>query len=543
MSKDQQYHLENMRRRYERRLQVLEEKAATLGISTPPEIITEIEDIRAELNKLKGSRTMNQSKSGWRAWGDHPIIIGILVITAIIGAGMAVLPFFKPSTPTEYVGRILDSRSQTAIHSAKISLDLQGAPPIIYSDSEGIYRFLLSLSTERIAGKIRVEAERYEPYERNITLDTEIPKIEDIRLIAVNKPPIGLVATPTGIAEPTLTSQSLSTTALPLSTTMLPLQTTVSPPSTVTIAATVTADSLPLSRSPMPTNNNYALSGTIAETGSASGSNFRKGMIITVHNEYIYVIDNEDNMPPRIMKLSISGELKDEFVATLGTDEGQFGFIQGIAFDSSGNIYVTDGSTGRMRIQKFDNALQSASMWAKGEHNFGDPRGIAIDSTGNVYVADAVNNCIVKFSNDGKLLDVWGDVGDSISLNLPWDVAFDPSGYIYIADRGNNRILKVEAINGNLITVWDSKEVKGGFSEPQGVTVDSQGSIYVADSTNHRIVKQSSEDGQWRVIWGTGGAGSQPNQLSAPSSVGIDSHGSIYIADSMNNRIQVLMSR
>ena len=40
--------------RHQRRLQKLQESRATQGISTPPEVLTEIEDIERELGKLRG---------------------------------------------------------------------------------------------------------------------------------------------------------------------------------------------------------------------------------------------------------------------------------------------------------------------------------------------------------------------------------------------------------------------------------------------------------------------------------------------------------
>ncbi|MCK4821962.1 CHAT domain-containing protein [bacterium] len=63
-------HLEELRKNHEKRLQILESKAARFGISTPPEIVMEIEDIKKEIaaidEQLVGSgvsisQTSNQS--------------------------------------------------------------------------------------------------------------------------------------------------------------------------------------------------------------------------------------------------------------------------------------------------------------------------------------------------------------------------------------------------------------------------------------------------------------------------------------------------
>ncbi|MDZ4719666.1 MAG: tetratricopeptide repeat protein [Roseiflexaceae bacterium] len=53
MSDEEQRHTEALRQSYTRRLRILEQKAAVQGQNTPPEILIEIEDIRAELAKLQ----------------------------------------------------------------------------------------------------------------------------------------------------------------------------------------------------------------------------------------------------------------------------------------------------------------------------------------------------------------------------------------------------------------------------------------------------------------------------------------------------------
>lgn len=51
MNSDKQY-LENLSQTHQRRLRVLEQQAAQFGAHTPPHIITEIEDIQAEIAEI-----------------------------------------------------------------------------------------------------------------------------------------------------------------------------------------------------------------------------------------------------------------------------------------------------------------------------------------------------------------------------------------------------------------------------------------------------------------------------------------------------------
>lgn len=110
----------------------------------------------------------------------------------------------------EYLGQIIDANSSKAIAGAKVSLNFQGVPPIVYTDSEGVYRFKVAVESE-ISGQIRVEAEGYEVYTRNITI-SQNTQLEDIRLI-----PAGTIKEPTDTTSelPTNTPSVKATTTSP----------------------------------------------------------------------------------------------------------------------------------------------------------------------------------------------------------------------------------------------------------------------------------------------------------------------------------------
>jgi len=132
--------------------------------------------------------------------------IMVAVIAAIATVTAAYLQFvWRPSqqvgrsTPTvrpaEYVGRVLDSSTKAPIHGAKVALSFRGVPSIIYTDSEGIYRFTISFEGERLAGQVRVEAPGYDRYDRNVTLVMGNLDVEDIRLKAIRPKETATVVT------------------------------------------------------------------------------------------------------------------------------------------------------------------------------------------------------------------------------------------------------------------------------------------------------------------------------------------------------------
>ena len=82
-----------------------------------------------------------------------------------------------------------------------------------------------------------------------------------------------------------------------------------------------------------------------------------------------------------------------------------------VAFDSTGNVYVTDFSN--HRIQVFTSEAQFLRQFAigKGSGKRKHPTGISIDSENIVYVSEFGNNRISVFTCEGKFLTSFGMEG------------------------------------------------------------------------------------------------------------------------------------
>jgi len=251
----------------------------------------------------------------------------------------------------------------------------------------------------------------------------------------------------------------------------------------------------------------------------------------------VYIADAYNN---RVRKVSLDGTI----TTVLGggktgrPDPGtalSFAWPQGLAFDASGNLYVSSqwGELVKIAPDGTSRVLKQADCGSELIDALCVPEQIAVDRTGNVYVPDA--SCRVrKVAPDDSVTTVAGDeqpdnhgfvpttcgysgdggaaVGSALS-NMPYGVAVDSAGNLYIADTSNHCIRKVDT--GGIISTFAGRCQSPGFagdggpatsallSDPYGVAVDSIGNVYIADTFNRRI-RRVSPDGTIRTIAGNG---------------------------------------
>ena len=100
---------------------------------------------------------------------------------------------------------------------------------------------------------------------------------------------------------------------------------------------------------------------------------------------------------------------------------------------------------------------------------FSYPNGVAVDSSGNVYVADTGNCTIRKITAGGVVTTLAGSagvnggsdgMGSSASFSYPQGLAVDQGGNVYVADTDNFTIRKVTP--QGIVTPWrEPRELKG----------------------------------------------------------------------------------
>ncbi|HVR40870.1 MAG TPA: alpha/beta fold hydrolase, partial [Thermoanaerobaculia bacterium] len=72
------------------------------------------------------------------------------------------------SKPRKLTGTVTNSATHTRVAFAKVTLDAGNTPKTVTTDSEGSFTF--SFTHDDTSGRLRVEAEGFQPYERNIDL-------------------------------------------------------------------------------------------------------------------------------------------------------------------------------------------------------------------------------------------------------------------------------------------------------------------------------------------------------------------------------------
>ena len=241
----------------------------------------------------------------------------------------------------------------------------------------------------------------------------------------------------------------------------------------------------------------------------------------------------------------------------------------GIAVDSSGSVYIADTANNVVRKVANGTITTYAGNYAYGQGDSGDfgpatnasmnaPVGLAFDSSGNLYICDSNNHAVRKVTAaTGIITTVVGATSITANaLNHPVGIALDAAGNVYIADSGVSRVVKFTPAAGTITTVAGSgnsgfsgdggQAIFANLGDPQGVALDSFGNVYIADTVNNRIRKVDTQ-GIISTIAGTGRAGYAGDggpalsaQLYAPGGLFVDSSGNIYVADTHNSVIRML---
>lgn len=318
-----------------------------------------------------------------------------------------------------------------------------------------------------------------------------------------------------------------------------------------------------------------------ASNGSADGADssarFSQTQGIAVDGSgNIYVADAANNTIRRITGgsvLTLAGSAGKAGSSNGSGTNALFNAPQAIATDASGNIYVADTLNDTVRKVTSLGSVTTLAGYPGYANNsdgtgtnaqFNAPQGIAVDSSGNIYVADTLNHTIRMVTQSGVVTTIAGTPGSYGSLdsstnqtalfNQPKGLALDSAKNIYVADSMNHTIRRITQSNtvttiAGTAGVWGSADGTNNnalFFQPSALTIDSSGNIYVADAGNQTIRMIMPSGTNWVVttiggqatVSGSADGYATLSQFNYPGGIALDSSANLYVADSGNNTIR-----
>jgi DNA-binding beta-propeller fold protein YncE len=269
-----------------------------------------------------------------------------------------------------------------------------------------------------------------------------------------------------------------------------------------------------------------------------------------------------------------------------GTDgvratQGKLAEPFGVAFDTSGNLFVVELSGQRVRKVDTRGILSTAAgTGEKGDGGdggparkaqFNGPHSLAIAPEGDIYLADTWNHRVRKIDPKSGVVTTFAGTGEKgfsgdggparqARFGGVYCVALDPRGErLYLADLDNRRIRVVDRKTGIVTTLAGNGErgapMDGADArtsplvDPRAVAVDAGGNVYILERGGHAL-RVVDPGGKIRTVAGTGKAGASGDggdarqaTLRGPKHLCIDREGNVLIADAENHLIRKYLPR
>jgi DNA-binding beta-propeller fold protein YncE len=196
--------------------------------------------------------------------------------------------------------------------------------------------------------------------------------------------------------------------------------------------------------------------------------------------------------------------------------EGMFRQVTDVAWDSSGNAYISDGYI-NSRVAKVDKKGNWVTSWGEPGSEPGQfmtPHSIAVDAEDRIYVADRGNRRIQIFDVKGKFL-----------RQITIDVPFDPDAKPAIGNKPTS------PITGN-------QAQAPGAPWAICITPPPHQILYSSDGYPGRIYKLTLDG---KVLGVLGESGKQPKQFGWIHEMACPSENVLFVAELLNWRVQKLI--
>ena len=281
-----------------------------------------------------------------------------------------------------------------------------------------------------------------------------------------------------------------------------------------------------------------------------------------------------------------------KFIREIGKGLYAWSYAHAIRFDKDDNLWAIDkGSDMIVRINpeghvtmvfgRKKEASDNAEPWERVNPprppvpgQFRQPTDVAFDTEGNIYISDGyINSRVAKFTKDGDWVASLGEPGGGKlgNLNTPHTIANDAKGNIYVGDRGNRRIQVIDPKTNQFVreikidapVPADAQPWMGAKPDvarllaadaPPGAATMAPGApwaicvtppnasgtqyLYSSDAFPGRVYKLSLDG---KVLGMLGKSGHQAKQFGWIHEIACPSENEIYVAELLNWRVQKLV--
>ena len=176
----------------------------------------------------------------------------------------------------------------------------------------------------------------------------------------------------------------------------------------------------------------------------------------------------------------------------------------GLAFDASGNLYVSNYTS--YTISKVTPAGVVSTFVSSG---IDGPVPLAFDASGDLYVGLEYGSTVSKVTPGGVVSTFVSSGLDNVS-----GLIFDTSGNLYVANLGANTVSKVTP--GGEVSTFAS-----GFNQPTSLAFDASGDLYVLNGGSNTVSK----------VTPGGEVSTFASGFNRPTSLAIDAAGNLYVAN------------
>ncbi|MCU1249388.1 MAG: repeat containing protein [Edaphobacter sp.] len=205
-----------------------------------------------------------------------------------------------------------------------------------------------------------------------------------------------------------------------------------------------------------------------------------------------------------------------------GYSAGGVFFPQGLAADTTGNVWVVDyGNSTMSLLSPSGSAVNGVTGWGAGQVAL--PVAVAVDASHNAWVANQSSSTVTRISADGS------KITQISCCNGASGVAVDQGGNVWVANYFGNSISVVSstgvvALNG---------QTGGGVDHPQAVAIDGAGRVWVGNYHAGTLSEftGSTADAPGTPLSPATGLGTDA-QLGSPFAIAVDQSGNLWVTNS-----------